>query len=118
MKPYPFSTNASEEQQNFNYKRSKARLVVENAFGHLKTRFQFIGKGLNSHYKNNNEVIQACCILHNILNEHSSAINETWQRAANDLREQPIRTNMSADFSQPAEKIRAAISQYWLNGNK
>jgi len=114
----PFSTTASEEQRNFNYNLSKARRVVENAFGHLKARFRFIGKGLDSHYKNNNAVILACCILHNILNEHNSAINETWQQAANDLGEQPNRTNMSADFSQPAEKIRAAISQYCLNGNK
>jgi len=30
----------------------------------------------------------ACCILHNISNEHNSAINETWQQAANDLGEQ------------------------------
>jgi len=42
--------------------------------------------------------------LHNILNEHNSAINETWQQAASDLREQPNLTNKSADFSQPAEK--------------
>jgi len=41
--------------------------------------------------------------LHNILNEHNRAINETWQQA---------------DFSHPAEKRRAGISQYCLNGNK
>jgi len=67
---------------------------------------------------NNNAVILACCILQNILNEHNSAINETWQQAASDPREQPIWTNMSAYFSHPAKKIRAAISQYCLNGNK
>jgi len=77
IKPYPFSTTASEEQLNFNYNLFKARRLVENAFGHLKARFRFLGKGLHSHYKNNNGVILACCILHNILNEHNSAINET-----------------------------------------
>ncbi|XP_070068180.1 putative nuclease HARBI1 [Drosophila takahashii] len=118
MKPYPFSTTASAEQRNFNYNLSKARRVVENAFGHLKARFRFIGKGLDSHYKNNNGVILACCILHNILNEHNSTINENWQPTASDLREQPLRTNMSADFSQPAERVRSAIAQYCQNINK
>jgi len=85
IKPYPFSITASEEQLNFNYNLSKAWRVVENAIGHLKARFRLIGKGLDSHYQNNNAVILACCILHNILNEHNSAINETWQQAASDL---------------------------------
>jgi len=74
--------------------------------------------GISFHRKAFWSCTEHCCILHNILNEHNSAINETWQQAANDLSEQPNRTNMSADFSQPAEKIWAEISQYCLNGNK
>jgi len=53
-----------------------------------------------------------------LFQQHFKLAQQTWQRAASDLREQPNRTNMSADFSQPAEKIRGAISQYCLNGNK
>ncbi|XP_055905800.1 uncharacterized protein LOC129941239 [Eupeodes corollae] len=47
MKPFPFSTTASEEEKNFNYALSKCRRVVENCFGHLKARFRTIGKGLD-----------------------------------------------------------------------
>ncbi|XP_070069201.1 putative nuclease HARBI1 [Drosophila takahashii] len=118
MKPYPFSTTASAEQRCFNYNLSKARRVVENAFGHLKARFRFIGKGLDSQYKKNNAVILACCILHNILNEHNSAINENWNLTSTNLREQPSQINMSADFNHPAEQIRSAIANYCLNRNQ
>jgi len=118
MEPYPFYTTASKEQRNFNCKLSKTRRVVENAFGLLKARFRFIGKGLDIHYKNNKAVILVCCISHHILNEHNSATNDAWQQTASDLREQRNRTNMSADCSEPSEKIRAVIAQYCLNGNK
>uniref|UniRef100_A0A0A1WWQ2 Glucan endo-1,3-beta-glucosidase 11 n=1 Tax=Zeugodacus cucurbitae TaxID=28588 RepID=A0A0A1WWQ2_ZEUCU len=36
MKPYAFSLALTETQKLFNYKLSKCRRVVENAFGHLK----------------------------------------------------------------------------------
>jgi len=39
-----------------------------------------------------------------ILNRCDTGHDETWQQAASDLREQPSRTNMSDDFSHPAEK--------------
>ncbi|XP_033238722.1 protein ALP1-like isoform X2 [Drosophila pseudoobscura] len=118
MKPYPFSPVASLEQRTFNYNLSKARRVVENAFGHLKARFRIIGKGLGSHHKNNSAIIMSCCILHNILNMHNSAINENWELATNDQREQPDTSNSSADFNQSAEQIRSAIAKYCVDRNE
>lgn len=35
-----------EKQQLFNYTPSKAKRVVENVFGRLKTQFRIFGKGL------------------------------------------------------------------------
>ena len=33
MKPYAESVGITEEQRKFNYRLSKARIVIENAFG-------------------------------------------------------------------------------------
>lgn len=112
MKPYPFSTSASLEKQMFNYNLSKARRVVENAFGHLKARFRRIGKGLENHPRFNSRIIMSCCILHNFLNNHNSAINESWKTDHNICLPQPEGSNTSADFSLPAENIRKAIATF------
>lgn len=112
MKPYPFSTSASLEQQTFNYNLSKARRVVENAFGHLKARFRRIGKGLDNHQKCNSRIIMSCCILHNFLNQHNCAINENWKISQNPSLPQPETNNTSTDQSIPAESIRNAIGKF------
>lgn len=110
MKPYPFSTAASESQKTFNYHLSKARRVVENAFGHLKARFRRIGKGLDSRPKNNSSIIMCCCILHNLLNTHNSHINASWSAAVNINRVQPDQENLASNYESAPEVIRSAIA--------
>ena len=36
MKPYPENVTTTTEEKVFNYRQSRARMVVENAFGRLK----------------------------------------------------------------------------------
>ena len=76
MKPYPFHANASEKQEIFNYNLSKSRRVVENTFGHLKSRFRLI-KFIE--IDNVNNLIKCCCVLHNFLNNNNEIFNEAWQ---------------------------------------
>lgn len=78
MKPHPFLVNKTPEQENFNYHLSKCRRVVENAFGHLKARFRIFGKGLETSVENGKNIIQACCIIHNFLNDNNDVINQKW----------------------------------------
>lgn len=112
MKPYPFSTSASLEQQTFNYNLSKARRVVENAFGHLKARFRRIGKGLDNHPKFNKNIIMCCCILHNFLNCNNNHINESWIHEMDPGKPQPDLSNISCDFFEAAENIRRAVAKF------
>ncbi|XP_070071559.1 putative nuclease HARBI1 isoform X2 [Drosophila takahashii] len=115
MKPYLFSTSASVQQKTFNIHLSRARRVVENAFGHLKARFRRIGKGLDCRPKNNAAIIICCCILHNLLNTKNSNINESWNLDQNRHRPQPDESNTSSDFVRSAETIRRAIADHFLH---
>lgn len=99
MKPFPFSVSQNEREKRFNYHLSKCRIVVESAFGHLKARFRRIGKGLEVHIDNAPTIIKACCMLHNICNNHSDKINKVWIKELRNLekRKQPQFRNTRAD---------------------
>ncbi|KAL4705475.1 hypothetical protein ACJJTC_017335 [Scirpophaga incertulas] len=66
MKPFPMK-NISKEKRIFNYRLSRARRVVENAFGILASRFRVLRRTLNQKLENVDAIILACCALHNYL---------------------------------------------------
>eukprot|EP00613_Pedinella_sp_CCMP2098_P019805 CAMPEP_0171691580 /NCGR_PEP_ID=MMETSP0991-20121206/5615_1 /TAXON_ID=483369 /ORGANISM="non described non described, Strain CCMP2098" /LENGTH=424 /DNA_ID=CAMNT_0012279819 /DNA_START=8 /DNA_END=1280 /DNA_ORIENTATION=- len=57
----------SSEQTKFNRQGSRARVVVECAFGKLKGQWRVLMKNLESHTTEDwNLTISTCCILHNL----------------------------------------------------
>ena len=69
MKPYPGrGTGRRPRMQDvFNYRLSRARRVVENAFGILAMRFQIFNRTLNIHPEHAESVTLAAIALHNFL---------------------------------------------------
>lgn len=72
LKPYLIKTYAireclSQDYFDYNNRHSKARRVVENAFGRLRERWRRIGKKpLESRLEDVPIIIKVCCILHNM----------------------------------------------------
>ncbi|XP_028408828.1 protein ANTAGONIST OF LIKE HETEROCHROMATIN PROTEIN 1-like [Dendronephthya gigantea] len=66
MKPYPHRS-ANGDEKVFNYRLSRARRIVENAFGILSARFRVLLKTLELDVTNVIEVVRACIALHNFL---------------------------------------------------
>ncbi|XP_067245510.1 uncharacterized protein [Chanodichthys erythropterus] len=67
MKPYP-NRKLSVEQRIFNYRLSRARRVVENAFGILANRFRVLLTTINIQSTAKVEdIVLSCCALHNFL---------------------------------------------------
>lgn len=66
MKPYP-GTNLTIQQKKINYRLSRARRIVENAFGILTSRFRIFENTIANNAINTQKMIRTCCTLHNWL---------------------------------------------------
>ena len=66
MKPYS-KRDLTRPERIFNYRLSRARRIVENAFGILACRFRCILGTMQMEPKTVESVVLACCCLHNLL---------------------------------------------------
>lgn len=66
IKPYP-GDNLTLAQKIFNYRLSRARRIVENAFGILVSRFRIFQKPIATDVDTVNTIVLAACALHNRL---------------------------------------------------
>lgn len=66
MKPYPFR-NLNVEQRVYNYRLSRARRVVENAFGIASARFRVLRRTSELQPDRVRSIVNAICVLHNFL---------------------------------------------------
>ena len=65
MKPYP--GKLTEEQSIFNYRHSRARRVIENAFGILRARWRIFSNSIKASVENVENYVWAAVCLHNYL---------------------------------------------------
>lgn len=54
-------------RKNFNYCLSRARKVVEDAFGQLTAKFRIYCRRLNALPRNSDTIVMTTCILHNFI---------------------------------------------------
>lgn len=66
MKPYS-SRHMTREERLFNYRLSRARRVVENAFGILVNRFQVLLTTMQHNAATVRLIVKACVLLHNLM---------------------------------------------------
>ena len=90
MKHFAHNSTLTDGQKLFNYRLSRARIVVENAFGRLKARWRRLMKQNDMDTTRVPQVVLACCILHNICEIHGDSFINTWLECARD--DQPSST--------------------------
>ncbi|XP_050693866.1 putative nuclease HARBI1 [Eriocheir sinensis] len=66
MKPFP-SRNLGRPERIFNYRLSRARRIIENAFGIMASRFRCLLTTIPLHPCRVESVVLACCTLHNLM---------------------------------------------------
>ena len=78
MKPFPHNSSLTTEQRQYNYRICRARIVVKNCFGRLKTRWRRLLKRLDADVDNIPNIITACCVLHNMCEVHGESFVDSW----------------------------------------
>ena len=64
MRPYP-GKNTTEEERTYNYRHSKSRRCIENAFGILSAHWRIFQKPIRATVENVEKYTLACLVLHN-----------------------------------------------------
>jgi len=108
MKPFTFNSSLTNNQKVFNYHLSKARIVVENAFGRLKARWRWLTKRNDMNISNTPHIVTACCILHNICEMFGDRVHD-----ANDVADQPLTISTGDRVETDVKEIRNTLVQYY-----
>ena len=120
LKPYimkPYSRRGlSEDQRVFNYRLSRARRVVENAFGILTNRWRVFFTTINQRPQVVESMILACCAMHNFLREEHRIVYEVPDTTPDCWREDPMLRQAalpgSRNPTQQAKIIRESLRDY------
>ena len=77
MKPYSQAVLKTDEQY-FNYRLSRARMVTEGAFGKLKGRWRVLSRKCESNVETVKAMTLACVVLHNLCIERGDVTLRHW----------------------------------------
>ena len=112
MKAYPDNGRLSQQQKVFNYRLSRARVVVEHAYGRLKGRWRCLLKRLDVSVRDVPELVAACCVLHNMCEVHGDTFNEEWLEGVESGCD--TSTNIvGSSQSESGVNIRQAVTAYF-----
>ena len=96
MKAYPVHVVTTPAQRHFNYRLSRARMCIENAFGRLKGRWRCLRTAMENDTAVVPTIVSACCILHNICEATDEDYDMVLNEADANEQQQPARVNASS----------------------
>lgn len=76
MRPFP-GRGCSKDQQIYNYRLSRARRIVENAFGILAARWRVYHTKMAVRPEMVQDIVKATCVLHNFLQAQTTPAQVT-----------------------------------------
>ncbi|XP_043217774.1 protein ALP1-like [Amphibalanus amphitrite] len=122
MRPYPGRTEArlGVRATVFNYRLSRARRIVENAFGILAQTWRIYRRPMNVNVQHACKIVHATCILHNFL--HADEVVALQGRPELDQQDRATAPAGLADalhrlgannYTRAAEHVRDQFARYF-----
>ena len=111
MKPFADTGRLTPEQHKFNYSVSRARSVVETAFGRLKGRWRCLMKRNDCKVEMVKKMVLTCCVLHNICEEYGDRFSEDTDIIHMNM-QPPVRA-LPDQGQQEGADVRAALMRYF-----
>lgn len=113
MKPYPYHTKI-KERKIFNIRLSRARHVVEHAFGILSNRFLIFQRKMNLSVEKVHLITKTCCVLHNLLSKRDvNYINQSSYTAIDDSSSTNISDGKECPVRRSAQLVRQGFEEYF-----
>lgn len=118
MKPFS-NRGLTPSERIFNYRLSRARLVVENAFGMLSNRFRIFRHAIQLRPEVVDDIILAACALHNYLRTISTKDGEVDEDDIADI--EPIHhiahtpRDTGVNYNRESKDIRDSLAQYFVH---
>lgn len=115
MKPFNPNLHLTVAQQVFNYRLSRARMIVECVFGRLAARFLIFHQPIETDLNTTELIIKTCCALHNFLTKEkpSSIKEENYSYDKLDKVMPPIAHQYIEGYKN-IMKMRENLAQYFL----
>ena len=113
MKAFPDNGSLSREQKTFNYRLSKARVVVEHAYGRLKGRWRCLLKRNDVLISDLPKLVAACCVLHNVCEIHGESFDEDWMQDVTNHDSANSRSTCSVSADSSGKTIREALMSHF-----
>nr|CAH7735736.1 unnamed protein product [Callosobruchus chinensis] len=79
MRPFPRGQlQEGEENDMFNYRLCRARMVVECSFGAIASKFRILQKAIETNVENAVHIVKAITLLHNIIKDLKAYLTWIW----------------------------------------
>lgn len=123
MRPFPGKGGFTKEKRIFNYRLSRARRMIECAFGILSSQWRIYKRLINTSIETARHIIKATIVLHNFLRQNTEDIN-CYSEITNDIPTlSEIETAAFRDLSnvgsnthtREASQIRSIFMDYFNN---
>ncbi|CAL9693780.1 unnamed protein product [Knipowitschia caucasica] len=114
LKPYSDTGQLTTDQINCNKRLSRARVVVENAFGRLKGRWRCLLKRNDCDVELVKSMAVACCALHNLCETHGEQYQVEWDAPGPVEATQPAGV-MAQDTEEGGKEVRDGLMQHLLH---
>lgn len=109
MKGFTEHHQLTREEARYTYSLSAARMVIENAFGHLKGRWRCLTKRNDIELSAMPDVVAACCILHNVCEIQKDDFLPEWIPVLEEILLQPCSAMPEPERLNTAQRIRSTM---------